>query len=148
MQPTTLNPSLEELPPPPPEQWITALTDIVIIRAWHDPITETLPGAIQTASVDMLTWIVPSVGPICSLMAMRWASYAQAGPSTWDVEDIAKTFGIGESVGRVTQSITRLERFGIIKRTDRTLAVRLWLPPLSPGARAKLPRYLAESYPW
>ena len=36
------------------ERWITAPTDVVRITAWHDPIVETMPGAIPTASDEML----------------------------------------------------------------------------------------------
>lgn len=147
MHNTTINPAAHELPPPPADRWLNSLTDIVLITAWHDPVVENAPGAIPTASTDSLIWTLPSLGPTCTLMAHRWATYAESGPSTWEVDDIAKTFGIGESIGRVTQSIHRLERFGIVRRTERTLAVRLWLPPLTMSARSKLPRYLAGVYP-
>ncbi len=104
------------------------------------------PHSIPTCSDSALVWATPNLGAISTLMAHRWGHYATIKPSTWMVEDIARTFGIGESVSRVTQSIDRLERFGIIRRTGRTIAVRLWLPPLSERQRSRLPDYLAAVY--
>ena len=40
-----------------------------------------------------------------------------------------------------------MERFGVVRRTDRTIAVRLWLPPLSRRQIERLPAYLAAEYP-
>ena len=92
-------------------------------------------------------WFLPSLGPLSLAMAHRWSQYASQAPSTWMVEDIAKTFGIGESISRVCQPIDRLEKFGIIRRTGRTVAVRLSLPPLTERQIARLPDYLAAVYP-
>lgn len=128
------------------ERWITSLTDIVTVIAWRDEAIEANPQSIPTCSDAALVWTTPNLGAISTLMAHRWGHYATIGPSTWMVEDIARTFGIGESVSRVTQSIDRLERFGIIRRTGRTIAVRLWLPPLSERQRSRLPDYLAAVY--
>ena len=128
------------------ERWITSLTDIVTVIAWRDEAIEANPHSIPTCSDSALVWTTPNLGAISTLMAHRWGHYATMGPSTWMVEDIARTFGIGESVSRVTQSIDRLERFGIIRRTGRTIAVRLWLPPLSERQRSRLPDYLAAVY--
>ena len=132
---------------PTHEQWISSLTDIVTVIAWRDEAIETNPNSTPTTSDSSLVWWLPSTGSIACVIAHRWSHYAATGPSTWMVEDIAKTFGIGESVGRVRQSIDRLEKFGIIHRTGRTVAVRLWLPPLSERQRSRLPDYLAAVYP-
>ena len=91
-------------------------------------------------------WI-PSVGCLAMSMAFRFASYAAQAPSTWAVDDIALTFGVRESVTRVRHALDRLASFNIICRDDRTVWVRLWLPPLGYRQQAKLPRYLAEVYP-
>ena len=129
------------------ERWITSLTDIVNIVAWRDEAIETNPNSIPTSSDDAWVWFLPSLGPLSLAMAHRWSQYAAQAPSTWMVEDIAKTFGIGESISRVCQPIDRLEKFGIIRRTGRTVAVRLWLPPLTQRQIARLPDYLAAVYP-
>ena len=60
MTATSLNrPSTE---PRSHERWITATTDVVRITAWHDPTVEQMPGAIPTASDEMLVWLAPSLG--------------------------------------------------------------------------------------
>ena len=148
MHTATVHPAeLPEPPTPRREQWLTSMTDVVRVVAWHDPTIDATPGAIATATDEFLVWFLPIIGPTGTLMAHRWATYSAAGASTWEIDDIAKTFGIGESLGRVTQTIHRLERFGMIRRNERTIAVRLWHPPLNNSLRARLPRYLAEAYP-
>ena len=129
------------------DRWITSVTDVVTIHPWRDAAVESMPGAMPTSSDDALVWYLPFLGSISLLMAHRWSQYASSGPSTWAVDDIARTFGIGQSVTRVKQSIDRLELFGIICRDDRNLYVRLWLPPLGLRQQAKLPGYLAVVYP-
>jgi hypothetical protein len=129
------------------QRWITSLTDIVTVTAWRDEAIELNPNSIPTTSDSAWVWFLPSLGPLSLAMAHRFSHYAATGPSTWMVEDIAKTFGIGESIARVCQPIDRLEKFGIIQRTGRTVAVRLWLPPLTQRQIARLPDYLAAVYP-
>ena len=131
---------------PASEHWITSLTDVVIVTAWRDETVEANPHSIPTTSDSALVWYLSAIGPLSLLVAHRFSHYAATGPSTWMVEDIARTFGIGESVGRVRQPIDRLEKFGIIRRTGRTVAVRLWLPPLNERMRTRLPGYLAAVY--
>jgi hypothetical protein len=128
------------------DRWITTTADIVRVGAWHDPTVEAMPGAIPTASDDTLIWYTPNLGALSVLMAHRWATYSASAPSNWQVDDIARTFGLGESVSRVRDVINRMERFGIIRRHERTIAVRLWLPPLSPRQIDRLPKYLAVEY--
>ena len=128
------------------EQWISDLTDVVIVTAWRDEVVEAHPNSIPTTSDSALVWYLSAIGPLSLLMAHRFSHYAATGPSTWMVEDIARTFGIGESVSRVRQPIDRLEKFGIIRRTGRSVAVRLWLPPLTERMRSRLPGYLAAVY--
>lgn len=126
---------------------LASTTDVITVKAWRDEVVEAMPGAIATASDDCLLWLTSSVGSIAVLVAHRWAQYAAVGPTTWMVEDIGRTFGIGESYGRVNHTLERLERFGIIHRDGLTVSVRLWLPPLSPRQRERLPAYLAAVYP-
>ena len=128
-------------------RWITSLTDIVTVIAWRDEAIEANPHSIPTCSDSALVWTTPNLGAISTLRAHRWGHYATMGPSTWMVEDIARTFRIGESIARVCQPIDRLEKFGIIRRTGRTVAVRLWLPPLTQRQIGRLPDYLAAVYP-
>lgn len=120
--------------------------DTLTVVAWRDPIVEQASGAMPTDSDDALVWYTPSIGCIGMAMAHRFARHAFDGPSTWTVEDIARTFGIGASPARVQRSLDRLERFGIARRHGHSIAVRLWLPPLTFGQRCQLPDYLAAAY--
>lgn len=120
--------------------------DILRVLAWRDPAVEQLPGAVRTDSDEALVWWTPSLGTIAMAMAHRFARHATDGPSEWTVEDIARTFGVGTSAGRVERSLMRLQRFRIVHRSGSTLAVRLWLPPLTRRQRDQLPVYLAAAY--
>ncbi len=128
-----------------PAQTLSAADELTVV-AWRDPVVEHAPGAIPTASDDALVWYVPSVGTIGMVMAHRFARHTTDGPSRWRVEDIARTFGMGTSTSRVAHVLDRLERFGIIRRHDETVAVRLWLAPLTYRQRGQLPGYLAAAY--
>ncbi|HEX6418908.1 MAG TPA: hypothetical protein VFZ77_10445 [Acidimicrobiales bacterium] len=116
------------------------------VIAWPDPVIEGLPGAMPTASDDALVWWTPFVGTIGMVMAHRFAAQAADGPSRWSIEDIAGTFGIAATPARVLRVIDRLERFAIIRRRGNTIAVRLWLPPLTERQRRRLPAYLADAW--
>lgn len=145
----TINPTTRhaDQPAAAKEQWISSLTDMVTVHAWHDPVVEANPLAVPTNSDEAAIFWTPSVGCLAVAMAVRFASYAAQAPSTWAVDDIALTFGVRESVTRVRHALDRLEGFNIICRDDRTVWVRLWLPPLGYRQQSKLPRYLAEVYP-
>ena len=129
------------------EQWITSLTDVITVHPWHDPAVEANPHATPTASETSLIFWTPSIGCLGMAVAARFASYAASASSTWAVDDIAGTFGVRESVSRVRHALDRLESFGIICHEERTVWVRLWLPPLGYRQQVKLPRYLAAVYP-
>lgn len=120
--------------------------DTVTVLAWRDPTVEQAPGAIATDSEEALVWYTPSVGTIGMVMAHRFARHAHDGPSSWTVEDTARTFGIGPSPARVLRSLDRLERFGIVRRHGHAVHVRLWLAPLTFRQRCQLPAYLAAAY--
>jgi hypothetical protein len=123
------------------------LADVLTVIAWHDEAVDNQPGSIATDSNDALVWYVPIVGTIGMVCAHRWSSYAASSPTSWTVEDIARTFGIGQSVSRVVHTLDRLERYGVIRRDGHTVAVRLWLPKLNTNQIAQLPDYLAYVYP-
>lgn len=120
--------------------------DTVTVIAWQDPLVDDAPGAVATDSDDALVWYTPSIGTIGMAMAHRFARHAADGPSTWTIDDIARTFGLGPSAPRVLRSLERLERFGIIRLHGTTIAVRLWLAPLTYRQRCGLPAYLAAAY--
>ena len=123
-----------------------AVGDTVTVIAWRDPVVEHARGAVRTDSDDALVWYTPSIGTIGMAMAHRFARYATESPTTWTIIDIAHTFGLGTSAARVQRSLDRLERFGITRRHGDTIAVRLWLAPLTFRQRSQLPSYLAAEY--
>lgn len=119
----------------------------ITVIAWPDPVIDNAAGSIPTASDDALVWWTPTIGPTAALMAHRFATYAADGPSVWPLVDLAQTFGLGQSLGRVTHTLDRLARFGIIARRGDTVAVRMMLAPLTARQRVRLPGYLADAYP-
>lgn len=143
---TTTQPTPTTGPAERPAAPILSAADILTVVAWHDPTVEQASGAMPTDSDDALVWYTPSVGTIGMAMAHRFARHTTTGASTWTVEDIARTFGIGPSPARVGRSLDHLERFGLVRRTGRTVAVRLWLAPLTYRQRCGLPGYLAAAY--
>jgi hypothetical protein len=120
--------------------------EILTVIAWRDPVVENVPGAMCTDSDDALVWYTPFVGTIGMVMAHRFARLAADGPSTWTIGEIAGTFGVTPRLGRVLRSVDRLDRFGIARRHGGTVAVRLWLPPLTVRQRRRLPGYLGAAY--
>ncbi|HWL41817.1 MAG TPA: hypothetical protein VNQ73_02650 [Ilumatobacter sp.] len=138
--PTTLRPTGVEP--------IAASADTLTVIAWHDQVIEQTPGAIRTDSDDALVWWTCSVGSIAVVMAHRFARHAADGSTVWTLDDIAATFGISGSRSdvRVRRSLDRLVQFGIAHRSGHTLAVRLWLPPLTRRQRDRLPGYLGAAY--
>jgi hypothetical protein len=120
--------------------------DELTVIAWRDPIVEAVPGAMPTDSDDALVWWTPTIGTIGMVMAHRFARQAAVEPTWWTIEDIGRTFGISPTPPRVHGVIDRLHRFGIVRHHADTLAVRLWLPPLTLRQRRRLPAYLADAW--
>lgn len=125
----------------------TAAAPCLVVVAWHDPVVESVPDAIPTASDEALVWWTPLVGPTGMVMAHRFATYATTGPTTWTAEEVCATFGMGHANSRLDHTLTRLERFGIITRRGAVIAVRLMLAPLTRRQREALPAYLCDALP-
>jgi len=125
----------------------TAAAPCLVVVAWHDPVVESAPDAIPTASDEALVWWTPLVGPTGMVMAHRFATYATTGPTTWTAEEVCATFGMGHANSRLDHTLTRLERFGIITRRGAVIAVRLMLAPLTRRQREALPAYLCDALP-
>lgn len=123
-----------------------AETTISVI-AWRDHIVESHPESHSTSSNETLVWWSPILGPTATLMAHRFAGYVAHGDQVkFTLGDLARTFGMGQSMGRVRASFQRLERFGIITVLDQTVFVRTALPPLTRRQLEQLPPYLVELY--
>ena len=120
-------------------------TPSFVVVAWHDPLIDGMTNTIPTASNDALVWWTPLVGPTGMVMAHRFATYAADGPSSWTIEEVCATFGMGHATSRLAHTLDRLERFGIIARRGSVIAVRLSLAPLTCRQRASLPAYLADA---
>ena len=110
----------------------------------NQPVTTMHTNLHQTNKRQ--NWYTPSIGTIGMAMAHRFARHAIDGPSLWTIEDVARTFGIGNSAARMWRSLDRLERFGIIRRTGDRVAVRGWLATLTQRQIAQLPTYLAAAH--
>lgn len=54
----------------------SAAAPCLVVVAWHDPVVESAPDAIPTASDEALVWWTPLVGPTGMVMAHRFATYA------------------------------------------------------------------------
>ena len=103
----------------------SAADPCLIVVAWHDPVVESAPDAIPTASDEALVWWTPLVGPTGVVMAHRFALYAATGPTTWSIEAVCATFGNGATTRALTMEFTRA--------------------PLTRRQREALPTYLANA---
>jgi hypothetical protein len=116
----------------------------IIIVAWRDRIVESHPESHPTTALDTLVWWTPILGPTATLMAHRFAGHvAQGGERHFSFGELARTFGMGHSNGRVRATLVRLERFGVASVNGHTVAVRVALPPLTARQVEQLPPYLA-----
>ncbi len=114
---------------------------------WSDPVVETHPESHPTASNETLVWWTPMLGPTAALMAHRSAGYLTHNDYVqFTLGDLARTFGMGESLTRVRAALARLERFGIVTLQGDTVSLRSALPPLTRRQIDQLPPYLAELY--
>ena len=116
------------------------------VVVWRDPVVESMPGAVPTASDHALVWWTPIIGPTGILIAHRFATYAAEGPSEWTANDVTATFGMGNSSSRLSHTLTRLQRFGIVSCHGSEIAVRLMLAPLTRRQQLSLPGYLADAF--
>ena len=117
------------------------------ILAWRDDLVERHPESHPTASIDTLVWWTPILGPTATLVAHRFAGYVARGHQVeFRLDDLARTFGMGESLTRVRAVLLRLERFRVISVNDCTVFVRIALPPLTRHQLDQLPEYLVDLY--
>lgn len=116
------------------------------VVAWDDPLNALRPGSIPTASADMLVFWSPVLGPLGALLIHRFAGMVGEGPTTWALDELTRTFGIGRRVSRLTLTLQRLECMDLLRRDRGLLGVRTSLPPLSRRQLAKLPAYLIAAY--
>jgi hypothetical protein len=117
------------------------------IVAWRDELVEKHPDSIATHSDEMLVWWTPILGPSATLMAHHLALLTRnGGTHTFAQPELAQTFGLGVTSGRLHAVLERLHRFGVTHVEDHTIAVRLAMPPMSVRFQRQLPGYLALAY--
>jgi hypothetical protein len=119
----------------------------ITVTAWRDHIVESHPESHPTAVNDTLVWWTPILGPTATLMAHRLAGHvAKGGERQFTLAELARTFGMGRSSGRIRTALIRLERFRVVSVNGNTVAVRIALPPLTTRQIEQLPPYLVELY--
>jgi len=117
------------------------------IVAWRDALVENHPDSIATHSDEMLVWWTPILGPSATLMAHQLALLTLKGAThRFAQAELAQTFGLGVTSGRLHAVLERLHRFGVVCIEDHTVAVRLAMPPMSIRHQRRLPGYLALAY--
>jgi hypothetical protein len=121
--------------------------EILTIEPWPDPVVERDPGSHPTASAETLVWWTPVLGPTAAMMAQRFAAALAHQPRLQiTTADVARTFGMGNSNGRVRAAIARLERFDLVTCHGQAIYLRTALAPLSRRHLDQLPSYLRELY--
>ena len=115
------------------------------VCGWHDQLVEAHPESHPTASDETLVWWTPSLGPTATLMVHRFATYLRdRDEMSFAPVDLARTFGMGQSLSRVRNALARLERFGLVATHGHTVYVRLTLPPLTSRQLDQLPHSLRD----
>ena len=113
------------------------------VVAWLDPVCD---DGLPADSDEALVLLCPVLGPSATLMLHRLARYAVAGPTTWEPEVLAATFGLSAKV-LAPKALSRLSRFGFATIGSAGLAVRTHVPPLPHRWLAQLPDYLRSQWP-
>lgn len=113
------------------------------VIAWVDPVCD---GGLPTDSDEALVLLCPILGPSATVVLHRPARYATDGPTVWEPEPFAATFGLSKSA-LAPKALSRLSRFGFALIGHRRLAVRTSLPPMPREWPAQLPEYLRHDLP-
>jgi hypothetical protein len=113
------------------------------VVAWIDPVCD---GGLPADSDEALVLLCPVLGPSATLILHRLARYAVVGPTTWEPDVFAATFGLSAEV-LAPKALARLSRFGFATIGSAGLAVRTHVPPLSQRWLSLLPDYLRSQWP-
>jgi hypothetical protein len=121
--------------------------EVLVFEPWPDATIGNDPRSHPTASTETLLWWTPVLGPTAAMIAQRFAVLLARQPRVQiSVSDLARTFGMGNSLGRAHAAIARLERFGIATCHGQSVYLRAALPPLSRRHLDQLPDYLRQLY--
>jgi hypothetical protein len=130
------------------------------MAAWiieHDPLSiVVLRDPVHSVGFDarsgyVETYWLAVLGPSAVVALRRFAEWLEDRPSGIEisVEDLARTFGLGQGTGRhaaIVRTLDRLVLFGMATVVGDRYAVRRTLPPLPPRYQRRLPRYLAARH--
>lgn len=109
-------------------------------------IADHIPGPHTTDSEDIFWWL-PIIGPGASFLAYILARHARHANTTWQIDDLARTVGLGGSHSNLWQRLDRLERFELLTFVSTDVAtIRIELPVLRDGQLTRLPASLATVY--
>ena len=113
------------------------------VVAWVDPRCD---GGLPTDSDEALTLLCPVLGPSATIILHRLARYASAGPTEWEPEPFAATFGLSKTT-LAPRALSRLSRFGMAEIGATQLAVRTTVPHVPLHWLERLPEYLRNDLP-
>ncbi|MGE0305419.1 MAG: hypothetical protein AB7N61_14925 [Acidimicrobiia bacterium] len=113
------------------------------VIAWVDPVSADGP---PTDSDEALVLLCPVLGPSATMILHRLARYAAAGPTVWEPEPFAATFGLSKRT-LAPRALSRLGRFGFALIGPSCIAVRTTVPHIPVHWLAQLPDYLRNDLP-
>ena len=113
------------------------------VVAWHDPLSA---NGLPADSDEALMLLCPVLGPSATIVLHRLARYASVGPTEWEPEPFAATFGLSK-VSLAPRALSRLSRFGFAQIGATRLAVRTTVPHMPVHWLAQLPEYLRCDLP-
>jgi len=113
------------------------------VVAWHDPLSA---NGLPADSDEALMLLCPVLGPSATMILHRLARYASVGPTEWEPEPFAATFGLSK-VSLAPRALSRLARFGFAQIGATQLAVRTTVPHMPVHWLAQLPEYLRRDLP-
>jgi hypothetical protein len=113
------------------------------VVAWVDPRCD---GGLPTDSDEALMLLCPVLGPSATIILHRLARYATVGPTEWEPEPFAATFGLSRAT-LAPRALSRLGRFGFAEIGEARLAVRTTVPHIPVHWLERLPEYLRSDLP-
>jgi hypothetical protein len=113
------------------------------VVAWDDPLCTT---GLPADSDEALMLLCPVLGPSATMILHRLARYASVGPTEWEPEPFAATFGLSKA-NIAPRALSRLSRFGFAQIGSTRMAVRTTVPQMSRLWLAQLPEYLRSDLP-
>ena len=113
------------------------------VVAWVDPRCD---GGLPTDSDEALMLLCPVLGPSATIILHRLARYAIVGPTEWEPEPFAATFGLSRAT-LAPRALSRLCRFGFAEIGEARLAVRTTVPHIPVHWLERLPEYLRSDLP-